>query len=118
MRQYYQQLIQEWRTRPLPYTLPRELDISTYLDPTLRKIITVTGFRRIGKTYLLLDYASRLGQKNCIYLNLEDERIPEKIESLTLFSDTLAELAIPENTTLMLDEIQNIPNWSKWARRM
>lgn len=118
MRQYYQHLIQEWRTRALPHIVPRLLNISTYVDPTIRKIVTVTGFRRVGKTYLLLDYASRLGQKNCIYLNLEDERIPEKIESLTLFSDTLAELAIPENTTLMLDEIQNIPNWSKWARRM
>jgi hypothetical protein len=49
---------------------------------------------------------------------LEDERIPEKTESLTLFSDSLAELGIPENTVLLLDEIQNIPNWSKWARRM
>jgi len=118
MKQYYQHLIQEWRARPLPHIVPRALDIANYLDPALRKIVTVTGFRRVGKTYLLLDYASHLGQKNCIYLNLEDERIPEKTESLTLFSDSLAELGIPENTVLLLDEIQNIPNWSKWARRM
>lgn len=118
MKQLYKHLIQEWRIRTLPQIIPRSLDISSYLDPTLRKIITVTGFRRVGKTYLLLDHASRIGQKNCIYLNLEDERIPETTESLTLFSEVLTELGISENTTLLLDEIQNIPNWSKWARRM
>jgi hypothetical protein len=118
MKQLYQQLIKHWQNRPLPHIVQRQADISNLIDPQLRKIITITGFRRVGKTYLMLDYARQLGQKNCIYLNLEDERIPAAIESLTQFSDTLSELNLPKNLTLLLDEIQNIPAWSKWARRI
>jgi len=36
----------------------------------------------VGKTYLLLDYASKIGQKNCVYINFEDERIPSRVQSL------------------------------------
>src|SRR3990167_1447000 len=100
MKQFYKDIIQTWQNRKLPNIVPRETYISKYIDPRLRKIITVTGFRRVGKTYLLLDYGSKIGQKNCVYVNFEDERIPSQTESLTLFSDTLAELGLPESTTL------------------
>lgn len=118
MIQFYKDLIQSWRHRTLPNIVNRDVDLSSYINASLKKVVTVTGFRRVGKTYLLLDYASKIGQKNCIYVNFEDERIPVDTTSLTFFSDTLEQLNIPQTTVLLLDEIQNIPNWSKWVRRM
>ncbi len=118
MIQFYKDLIQSWRHRTLPNIVNRDVDLSSYINASLKKVVTVTGFRRVGKTYLLLDYASKIGQKNCIYVNFEDERIPVDTTSLTFFSDALEQLNIPQNTVLLLDEIQNIPNWSKWVRRM
>ncbi|MFH1565703.1 MAG: ATP-binding protein [bacterium] len=118
MKQLYKDLIQTWQNRALPTIVPRQISLDAFVDSNLRKIITVTGFRRVGKTYSLLDYASKIGQKNCVYINFEDERIPSRVQSLTSLSDTINELDLPPNTTLLLDEIQNIPGWSKWARRI
>ncbi len=118
MKQFYKNLILSWQNRELPSAIPRQRDLSHFIDPKLRKIITVTGFRRVGKTYLLLNYAHTIGQRNCVYVNFEDERIPGNINSLTSCSDAIEELGLSHNTTLLLDEIQNIPNWSKWVRRM
>jgi predicted AAA+ superfamily ATPase len=48
------------------------------------KIIVITGFRRAGKTYLILHLIKRLLEKMSreavIYINFEDERIPLKTE--------------------------------------
>jgi len=119
MKQLYTDLIKNWHSRALPQMVSRDIALSRYTeDPKVKKIITVTGFRRVGKTYLLLDYAAKLGQNNCIYLNMEDERIPEHTDSLTQLTDMITELNIPPTTTLLIDEIQNIPGWSKWARRV
>jgi len=119
MKQLYQTILQEWWQRPLPQIIPREIDVASLLTPTsIRKVITLTGFRRTGKTFLLLDLATKLSQKNCIYLNFEDERIPPETASLTALSDVLAESSANQQLVLLLDEIQNIPNWSQWVRRL
>lgn len=49
---------------------------------------------------------------------MNDERIPAKLEFLTdLLSETEA-LFGKKPTFLFLDELQNIPSWSKWLRRI
>lgn len=120
MNQLYQKIIKEWWERPLPAIIPRETDLTDFISPNakLNKVVTLTGFRRTGKTYLLLALATKLGQKNCVYINFEDERIAQETQSLTDFSDTLEEISNNPELTLLLDEVQNIPNWGKWVRRM
>jgi len=112
-------LIEEWQKRPPPLIKPRELKIDKWFrDEGINKIVSVVGFRRCGKTFLLLDFAQRKGKDNCLYLNLEDERLPKTTEVLTELTNVIKEYYGAKKIFLLLDEIQEIPLWSRWARRV
>lgn len=112
-------LIQEWQTRPLPIIKPREIELGDWFEnEAVHKTISVTGFRRAGKTFLLLDFARKQGQENCLYINLEDERLPRETAVLTQLVDVIKEFYGPKKLFLLLDEIQEIPDWSRWVRRV
>jgi len=122
MKETTKTLLYEWIDRKLPKIKPREINIDKYLTSNLNKILAVTGFRRTGKTYLLLESASKLigklSRKEIIYLNFEDERITLKTEFLTQLIPTIEETFGTQPKYLFLDEIQLIPDWSKWVRRI
>src|SRR3989338_2933064 len=118
MKQLLENIIKEWWARPLPTILPREVNLLDYADLKVRKVITITGFRRSGKTFSLLDFAQKVGKENCVYLNLEDERLPKEVRVLTTLLDVLTELSGSKGYFLLMDEIQNIPDWETWARRV
>lgn len=92
-----------------------------HLDPQGNYIIT--GLRRAGKSTLLYAVARDLIERNVaweriVYLNFEDERLAEF--SLADFQDIVrvqSELS-DEPGYYFFDEIQNIPGWEKFARRM
>lgn len=112
-------LIQEWQTRPLPIIKPRGIELGDWFgDGKINKTVSVVGFRRTGKTFLLLDFAGKCGQENCLYINLEDERLPRETSVLTLLVDVIKEFYGSKKLFLLLDEIQEIPNWSRWVRRV
>lgn len=118
MKQLLENLVKEWWVRPLPRILSRKANLTEFLDLPVRKAIAVVGFRRVGKTYLLFDLAKKIGQQNCLYFNFEDERIERKTATLTSLLDVLTELKGKKSYLLLLDEIQNIPDWSLWVRRV
>ena len=118
IKQVIRQLVSEWQTRPLPTIKPRQLSIGDWFSEPLYKIITVVGFRRVGKTFILLDFAAKLGMENCLYLNMEDERLPKKTEVLTELLNVVREVYGEKRPVLLVDEIQEIPDWSRWARRV
>mgnify|MGYP002476920628 CR=1 FL=1 len=76
-------------------------------------IISVTGVRRCGKTFLLYETIKRIisggvPKKNILYINFEDERL---IGFDHLDFNTLLEAHFALNQTspiLFLDEVQNI----------
>jgi len=115
-------LLNEWEERDFPEIYSRSFEMNKYISSKLNKIIVLSGFRRVGKTYLLLNeiegLLNKYSKKEVIYLNFEDERI-------LLNSDFLSEL-LPEIVKingevpkfLFLDELQNFPDWSKWLRRV
>lgn len=117
MKQLLREIIKEWWERELPVVIPREINLQKYVLKKIKKVISIVGFRRAGKTYLLFDFIQREGKNNCIYVNFEDERIPEDPKILTYLTSVIEEIA-PGKFILVLDEIQNIPLWSKWVRRM
>ncbi|MBU2574168.1 MAG: ATP-binding protein [Elusimicrobia bacterium] len=90
------------------------------------KIITVSGVRRSGKTFLLLDAISRLLSQGVeisriVYVNFEDERLDVDKKELDLILQACQELypeAEPSNTYFFFDEIQNVDGWEKFIRRV
>lgn len=118
MKQLLSNLIKQWWGTPLPEIKTRDVDLRTYFDPNVRKIISVMGFRRVGKTFVLLDFVQKYGKEHCVYINFEDERIPKKTEVLSQFIDVLTELRGSRSFVLLMDEIQEMPQWSTWARRI
>lgn len=83
----------------------------------------ITGLRRAGKSTLLYDIARKLVERGVdwsriIYIPFEDERLAEF--SLDDFNDILLvqhELS-EQSGYFFLDEVQNIPGWEKFARRL
>ncbi|MBI3588779.1 ATP-binding protein [Candidatus Micrarchaeota archaeon] len=122
MNEIHRVLLAEWLARGLPSVKPRRTRLETYANLKVRKAIAVTGFRRVGKTFLILGLAERLlrgkNRKQVVYLNLEDERIPLTTEFLTDLLPAIKEYYGATPQFLLLDEIQNVPGWSKWARRI
>lgn len=83
----------------------------------------VTGLRRSGKSTLLYKVAQDLVRAGAtwnqiIYVNFEDERLAEF--GLNDFNDTVETLAelTDKQGFFFFDEIQNIPGWEKFARRL
>lgn len=118
MRQLLNDLVKNWWSNPLPAIKPRDVNLLSYFDPNVRKIVSVVGFRRVGKTFTLLDFAQKYGKDKCVYINFEDERVPKKTEVLSQLVDLLTELKGNQPFVLLMDEIQEIPGWSMWARRI
>lgn len=82
------------------------------------------GLRRAGKSYLLFQHIHKLiksGEasiKDILYINFEDERVSSmKAEELGLFIECYSEM-YDGKPLVYLDEIQNVPGWEKFARRL
>lgn len=117
-----EKLISEWKERELPEVIDRKYDLKKYLNSKVNKIIALSGFRRVGKTYLLFGLIKDLLKENSreevLYFNFEDERIPQSEDFLNNFAEKIIEKNGKFPKYLFLDEIQNMPNWSKWVRRI
>jgi len=96
----------------------RDFDVDSLLKMKLGKIITITGFRRVGKTFLLFLVMRKIKDEFFIYFNFEDERIPESTEVLTELMYAVEELYSAKPVYLFLDEIHIIPGWGKFLRRI
>ncbi len=122
MEKILKTIFYEWKERKLPEIIRREKDLKEYLRVKPQKIIAITGFRRIGKTYLILQLIKELLEKKdregVVYVNFEDERIPLRTEILTDLLPTIKQTFQKLPEILFLDEIQEIPGWSKWMRRI
>lgn len=122
MKDIIKAILYEWKERKLPQIIQRDTKLSSYLNIAPKKITVVSGFRRVGKTYLTLelvkDLLKDLSKEEVIYINFEDERIPERTNFLTLLLPTIKQTSKKDLKFLFLDEIQNIPKWSKWLRRI
>jgi len=122
MKDIIKTILYEWQEQKLPEVIERDINLLEYLDLKVRKIIALTGFRRVGKTYILFGLIKKLlkekTRNEILYINFEDERIPQKTEFLTQLLPTIKETFGQTPKYIFLDEIQNIPNWSQWLRRV
>src|SRR3989339_2016666 len=115
-------ILAEWKGKNIPIIIPRKTNLQDYLNLKINKIIVLNGFRRVGKTYILYGLANELlkshSREEVVHINFEDERIPLKTEFLSDLLPTTEEIFNKKIKYLFLDELHNIPNWSKWLRRV
>jgi len=96
----------------------------TFVFGRIKKVHTICGLRRIGKTYYLYQIRKQLihqgiSAERTFYINMEDERISKKTETLSKLIPIVRELfGIKGEIYLFIDEIHHIPNWGAWARRI
>lgn len=89
------------------------------------QVLTITGPRRAGKSYLMRQAAKELAQegleKNSILMvNFEDPRFAGlDVKLLEQIYETYLEFLSPKMpVTIFLDEIQEVEDWEKWVRYM
>ena len=87
------------------------------------QVLTITGARRSGKSFLIKQLAKYLidtgvKKENILIINFEDLRWP-KIDALRLqkIYEAYIEEFLPVGIVyIFLDEIQEVKNWEKWVR--
>src|SRR3990167_11496365 len=82
-----------------------------------QEIIVLTGVRRCGKSVLLNVIRNQLAERD-YYFNFEDERLATftSDDFQLLYQVFLEEFG--EQKTFYFDEIQNIPGWEMFVRRL
>ncbi len=117
----FKYIIKEFHESELPEPIPRELAI-----PETKKIITLVGSRRAGKTFYFYQLIKKLSKtipkERIIYIDFEDDRIlPLDYKELDNILEAYFEL-YPQNKDkeiyLFFDEIQNIDSWELYVRRI
>ena len=109
----------EWETREFPEI--KERDIKINLSPT--EIISLSGVRRSGKTFLLLWIAKNLLQnyskEEILYINFEHELL-ESIDARDVrkIFEVHSELYNKSIKYILFDEIQKVKNWKTILRRL
>ena len=106
--------------------IERDLDIDfSIIHSPIKKIITIIGPRRAGKTYFLFQIIKKLLAKggditDIIYINFEDERIlPMAPEDLQQILNAYFELYTAKSKPIIFfDEIQNVNGWNTFVRRL
>ena len=122
------QKIKDFEQQGIPQVFERDLDLGNPQEPKRENIVyVIVGARRCGKTYRLYQEMRRLqGQgvelDRMLYFNFEDERLrPYEPSLLADVLDTFYALypaARGEGAYLFFDEIQEIPEWGAFLRRV
>lgn len=112
------EVILEQRTWPFPKDYVPQIAYDA-IRPFLNTpdIVVITGVRRCGKSTLLqaLRQASKEGD---YYLNFEDDRLIEfELQDFQKMVEAFMSL-FGQQDTYYFDEIQNIPDWERFVRRL
>lgn len=108
--------------------IARTLDLGNPLQPKAGNLVkVVTGMRRSGKSYRLLQEMKRIREQGVpesrmLYFNFEDDRLrpvttatgDEVLEAFEFLNPG----CFREGAYLFLDELQEMKNWGAWLRRV
>lgn len=128
MKEQLRQIVRQKVIDGLAATVPAFTRRDVWMPSVPGKAIAVIGMRRAGKTTLLWQVLSdRLdkgaAREGLLYFGFEDERLADMgAEDLDLLVQEYYRLH-PEwreqrKATLFLDEIQTVPGWERFARRL
>lgn len=93
--------------------IPRDIDFEKYIKT--KQITIISGVRRCGKSTLMAQFAKKFDK--FYYFNFDDERLIDfavtDFENLMVVFQKMYKAKV-----IFLDEIQNIANWERFARRI
>lgn len=122
-RETWIKIIKDFQEFDLPKLIERDIEVET--DLPIKRVISVIGPRRAGKTFFIFQLIKKLLEKGIeknkiLYINFEsDLLIGCTTSDLRNMLDIFYEI-YPENKRkkvyLFLDEVQNIYNWEKFVR--
>jgi predicted AAA+ superfamily ATPase len=94
--------------------IPREVTADRFTKTPA--IVVITGIRRCGKSTLLRQLSA--GYSDFLYINFDDDRLMDftvaDFPSLML----VFEKTSPGEKVLFIDEVQNVPGWERFIRRV
>lgn len=123
MKEVVKSIIIEFQQRELPLLKRRLFNIP--LDVPM--VTTLVGARRSGKTYLLYQAVAKLYERGVenrkvVFINFEDDRLnfnsmSELDTIVQAYMELYPEVALSE-VYFFFDEIQNVPGWERFVRRI
>lgn len=122
MKSLFKRIITDFIEKEMHCLQPRDYAIPT----DSKKIISLIGVRRSGKSSILFNIINQLRQalprENLVYINFEDDRLfPLQLENLDDLLEAYYELypnKRNERIYLFLDEVQVVENWELYVRRI
>lgn len=122
-RETWVKTIKDFQEFELPELVERDVKVET--DPPIKRVVSIIGPRRSGKTFLMFQTMKKLLEKRVerdriLYVNFEsDLLVGTELSDLRGMIEIYYEI-YPENkgkkVYLFLDEIQNVSNWEKFVR--
>ena len=115
-----------WNFR-LPEALRRDLDLGSPTTPAMgNRVKVVVGVRRCGKTWRMYQEIARLesmgiDRHRILYFNFDDERLrpyDRLLPSQVMEAFYTLSPASREGAYLFFDEVQDVPDWGVFMRRM
>ncbi|MDD3083872.1 MAG: ATP-binding protein [Candidatus ainarchaeum sp.] len=98
------------------HTIKREVETEALENIKDQRILVITGMRRVGKSTLLKQIMEKT--KYFAYVNFEDEIFLQfKAEEFEKLNQALLE-EYGKINTYFFDEIQNIPKWEAFVRKL
>jgi len=111
-------LEQEEDRRNIEVGIPRDALHAASWHATLPHAVVVSGVRRSGKSTLLNQIISDLYKTGVYYFSFEDERLVDfNVEDFNHLYEVFLELH-GEKKVFFFDEVQNVPRWELFVRRM
>lgn len=93
--------------------MEREIDFEKFLKT--KQITVISGVRRSGKSTLLRQISKKMN--DFYYINFDDERLINfKVEDFNNLLIVWQKQFSSKN--ILMDEIQNVPSWERFARRI
>jgi len=111
-------LEQEKDRQDIDIGIPREALSTALGQATLPHAVVVSGVRRSGKSTLLNQIISDFYNKGVYYFNFEDERLVDfNVDDFNNLYEVFLEV-YGDKKVFFFDEVQNVPQWEVFVRRM
>ncbi|MHA1731134.1 MAG: ATP-binding protein [Promethearchaeota archaeon] len=114
-------VVEQWRLlKRTRGTVKRDILDEVGSKLALPHVLIISGMRRVGKSTLIGQVLDRyFADAPVFYFNFEDERLLGfNVDDFNKLHEAFLEIVGPDAKAYVLDEVQNVPDWEAFVRRM